>query len=44
LHKVLQAQQCALVQQICAPEIAEEIVQKINRGDRDALTSEEQLL
>jgi len=44
LHKVLQAQQCALVQQICAPEIVEEIVQKINRGERDALTSEEQLL
>ncbi len=44
LHNVLQAQQCALVQQICAQEIANEIVRKINRGDRDALTSDEQLL
>jgi len=44
LYKVFQAQQCALVQQLCAPEIAEEIVRKINRGERDALTSEEQLL
>src|SRR5438270_14001375 len=44
LYKVFQAQQCALVQQICTPEIAEAIVRKINRGERDALTSEEQLL
>lgn len=44
LYKVLQAQQCALARQICAPEIANKIEQKINRGDRDALTTEEQLL
>jgi len=44
LPEVLRAQQSALARQICTSEIADKIERKINRGDRDALTSAEQLL